>query len=256
MTSLLPGAAPATPLSTEALRLDSVVKQYGSGATAVTALRGVSLSLGRGTFTAIMGPSGSGKSTLLHCAAGLDTPTSGSVRLGGTEVSGLRKKALTEFRRDHVGFVFQAYNLLPALSVEENISLPLLLAGRPVERRWLDFLLDSVGLADRRRRRPAELSGGQQQRVAIARALITRPYVVFGDEPTGALDSRSGKQVLDLLAHTARELDQTVVVVTHDPVVAAHADRVIFLADGAFAGHLDGATPAQITDRMSSLGEW
>ncbi|WP_407358858.1 ABC transporter ATP-binding protein [Microbacterium sp. LTA6] len=256
MTSLLPGAAPAMPQSTEALRLESVVKKYGSGANAVTALRGVNLTLGRGTFTAIMGPSGSGKSTLLHCAAGLDTPSTGTVRLGGTEISGMRRKALTAFRRDHVGFVFQAYNLLPALSVEENITLPLLLAGRSVERSWLDFLLESVGLADRRDRRPSELSGGQQQRVAIARALVTRPYVVFGDEPTGALDSRSGKQVLDLLAHTARELDQTVVVVTHDPVVASHADRVIFLADGAFAGHLDGASPAQITDRMSALGEW
>ncbi|MDQ0646497.1 putative ABC transport system ATP-binding protein [Microbacterium natoriense] len=256
MTSLLPGRAPATSHPTEALRLESVVKKYGSGPSGVTALAGVDLAIGRGTFTAIMGPSGSGKSTLLHCAAGLDTPTTGTVRLGGTEISSMRRRALTAFRRDHVGFVFQAYNLLPALTVEQNITLPLLLSGRAVEQRWLDFLLDAVGLADRRRRRPSELSGGQQQRVAIARALVTRPYVVFGDEPTGALDSRSGKQVLELLAHSAREMDQTVVVVTHDPVVASHADRVIFLADGAFAGHLDGATPAQITDRMSALGEW
>lgn len=252
-TPLLP-AVDARPV--EALRLQSVVKTYGSGASAVSALRGVDLVLAKGSFTAIMGPSGSGKSTLLHSAAGLDKPTSGSVHLGGTEISGLRASQLTAFRRDHVGFVFQAYNLLPALDVEENITLPLRLAGRRLDPRWLDSLLDAVGLADRRHRRPAELSGGQQQRVAIARALITRPYVVFGDEPTGALDSRSGKQVLDLLAHTAKELDQTVVVVTHDPVVASHADRVIFLADGAFAGHLDGGTPAQITDRMSALGEW
>ena len=232
------------------------MKTYGSGANRVSALRGINLALGTGSFTAIMGPSGSGKSTLLHSAAGLDKPTSGTVRLGGTEISSLRASQLTAFRRDHVGFVFQAYNLLPALNVEENITLPLRLSGRRLDPQWLDFLLDAVGLTDRRRRRPNELSGGQQQRVAIARALITRPYVVFGDEPTGALDSRAGKQVLDLLAHTAKELNQTVVVVTHDPVVAAHADRVIFLADGAFAGHLDRGTPAQITDRMTSLGEW
>ncbi|GAA2938310.1 ABC transporter ATP-binding protein [Microbacterium luteolum] len=255
MTSTpLASAADARPA--EALRLQSVVKTYGSGANAVSALRGVDLVLAKGSFTAIMGPSGSGKSTLLHSAAGLDKPTSGTVQLGGTEISGLRAAKLTAFRRDHVGFVFQAYNLLPALNVEENITLPLRLSGRRLDPGWLDFLLDAVGLRDRRLRRPAELSGGQQQRVAIARALITRPYVVFGDEPTGALDSRSGKQVLDLLAHTAKELDQTVVVVTHDPVVASHADRVIFLADGSFAGYLDGGTPAQITDRMSALGEW
>ncbi|MDR2323148.1 MAG: ABC transporter ATP-binding protein [Microbacterium sp.] len=250
-------SAPSRPTQAgDALRLENIVKTYGSGANAVPALRGVDLTLARGTFTAIMGPSGSGKSTLLHSAAGLDRPTSGRVVLGDTEVSSLSARRLTEFRRDHVGFVFQAYNLLPALNVEENITLPLRLARQRLDREWLDFLLESVGLADRRRRRPSELSGGQQQRVAIARALITRPYVVFGDEPTGALDSRSGKQVLDLLAHTTKALAQTVVMVTHDPVVASHADRVIFLADGAFAGHLDGATPAEITDRMSSLGEW
>jgi putative ABC transport system ATP-binding protein len=241
---------------TEALRLQSVVKTYGSGASRVTALRGVNLAIAKGTFTAIMGPSGSGKSTLLHSAAGLDRPSSGTVHLGGTEISSLKARQLTSFRRDHVGFVFQAYNLLPALNVEDNITLPLRLGGRSLEARWLDYLLDAVGLAEFRHRRPSELSGGQQQRVAIARALITRPHVVFGDEPTGALDSRSGKQVLDLLAHTARELNQTVVVVTHDPVVASHADRVIFLADGAFASYLDGADPAQINERMSALGEW
>ena len=250
-------SAPSRPAQAgDALRLENIVKTYGSGANAVPALRGVDLTLARGTFTAIMGPSGSGKSTLLHSAAGLDRPTSGRVVLGDTEVSSLSPRRLTEFRRDHVGFVFQAYNLLPALNVEENITLPLRLARQRLDREWLDFLLESVGLSERRRRRPSELSGGQQQRVAIARALITRPYVVFGDEPTGALDSRSGKQVLDLLAHTTKALAQTVVMVTHDPVVASHADRVIFLADGAFAGHLDGATPAEITDRMSALGEW
>ncbi|QNA91352.1 MULTISPECIES: ABC transporter ATP-binding protein [unclassified Microbacterium] len=252
-TPLVPGAD-AGP--SEALRLHSVVKTYGSGANRVSALRGVNLTIAKGSFTAIMGPSGSGKSTLLHSAAGLDRPSSGTVHLGGTEISGLKSKKLTAFRRDHVGFVFQAYNLLPALNVEDNITLPLRLGGRALDGSWLDFLLDAVGLAEFRHRRPSELSGGQQQRVAIARALITRPHVVFGDEPTGALDSRAGTQVLDLLAHTARELDQTVVVVTHDPVVASHADRVIFLADGAFAGHLDGADPARINERMSALGEW
>ncbi|MEV7662579.1 ABC transporter ATP-binding protein [Paenarthrobacter sp. NPDC089316] len=256
MISSAPDVARATHQSTEVLCLDSVVKTYGSRTNPVTALGGVSLSLQRGSFTAIMGPSGSGKSTLLHCAAGLDTPTSGTVSLGGTEVSGLSKSALTAFRRDNVGFVFQAYNLLPALSVEENICLPLLLGGGRADRGWLDFLLESVGLESRRERQPSELSGGQQQRVAIARALITRPYVVFGDEPTGALDSRSSKQVLDLLAQTARELEQTVVIVTHDPVVASHADRVVFLADGLFAGHLGGANATQISDHMSELGEW
>ncbi|WP_217178890.1 ABC transporter ATP-binding protein [Streptomyces sp. AC495_CC817] len=256
MTSLSLDARSASTPPAEALRLEKVTKTYGSGSGRVTALRGIDLVLERGTFTAIMGPSGSGKSTLLHCAAGLDVPTGGSVRLGGTEISGMRASRLSTFRRDHVGFVFQAYNLLPALDVEDNVTLPLRLARRRVDAEWLDFLLESVGLADRRGRRPSELSGGQQQRVAIARALITRPHVVFGDEPTGALDSRSGKQVLDLLAHTAAELSQTVVMVTHDPVVASHAQRVIFLADGAFAGHLDGATPAQISDRMGALGEW
>ncbi|WP_408897043.1 ABC transporter ATP-binding protein [Nocardioides sp. R1-1] len=249
-------AVPSSPPAGEALRLDGVVKKYGAGATATVALRGIDLVLVPGSFTAIMGPSGSGKSTLLHVAAGLDSPTSGSVRLGGTEIAGLRSAQRTRFRRDHVGFVFQAYNLLPALSVEQNIALPLMLGQRAPDPAWLDFLISSVGLVDQRHRLPSDLSGGQQQRVAIARALVTRPHVVFADEPTGALDSRTGRQVLDLLAHTTRELDQTVVMVTHDPVVAAHAERVIFLADGAFAGHLDGATPTQITQYLSGLGEW
>ncbi|UOE44979.1 ABC transporter ATP-binding protein [Agromyces larvae] len=247
-----PEAAPA-PASTvaPALRLDAVVKSYGTGTSAVTALRGIDLTLERGSFTAIMGPSGSGKSTFLHAAAGLDTPTSGSVRIGDTDISRMRANKLAKFRRQHVGFVFQAYNLLPALTVEQNITLPLLLAGNRVERGWLDRIIRSVGLDALRQRRPAELSGGQQQRVAIARALITRPDVVFADEPTGALDSRTGLQVLELLAQMTRELNQTIVMVTHDPVVASHADRVIFLADGAFVGSLEGATTAQIADRMT-----
>lgn len=240
----------------QAVRLDSVVKKYGTGPSAVMALRGIGLTLRRGSFTAIMGPSGSGKSTFLHTAAGLDTPTSGSVWIGDTDISRMRANRLAKFRRKHVGFVFQAYNLLPALTVEQNVTLPLLLARRRVDRAWLERIIRSVGLAEFRQRRPAELSGGQQQRVAIARALITRPDAVFADEPTGALDSRTGQQVLELLAQMTRELNQTVVMVTHDPAVASHADRVIFLADGAFVGSLEGATTQQIAQRMTELGTW
>jgi putative ABC transport system ATP-binding protein len=252
-------AAPSSSASAvkgQAVRLEAVVKRYGSGPSAVTALRGIDLRLERGSFTAIMGPSGSGKSTFLHTAAGLDTPTSGSVWVGDTDISRMRPGKLAKFRREHVGFVFQAYNLLPALTVEQNVTLPLLLAGKKVEDAWLDRIIGSVGLDELRQRRPAELSGGQQQRVAIARALITRPDAVFADEPTGALDSRTGRQVLDLLAQMTRELNQTIVMVTHDPVVASRADRVIFLADGAFAEHQDGATTQQIAERMTGLGTW
>ena len=264
MTTLIGSGNTATAIGTraakqstgEAVRLEAVVKQYGAGPSAVTALRGVDLSLARGSFTAIMGPSGSGKSTFLHTAAGLDTPTSGSVWIGDTDISRMRANKLAKFRREHVGFVFQAYNLLPALTVEENVTLPLLLAGRGVENGWLDRIIRSVGLDELRQRRPAELSGGQQQRVAIARALITRPDAVFADEPTGALDSRTGRQVLELLAQMTSELNQTVIMVTHDPAVASHADRVIFLADGAFVGYEDGATTQQIVDRMTELGKW
>jgi len=251
------GTSPAgIPTRQPALHLDAVVKRYGAHPAGVIALRGVSLTLEKGSFTAVMGPSGSGKSTFLHCAAGLDRPTSGTVRIGDQDISTLRPNALAKFRRDHVGFVFQAYNLLPALTVEQNITLPLLLSRRRVDTDWLTFVTRSVGLQDFGSRRPAELSGGQQQRVAIARALITRPHAVFADEPTGALDSRTGRQVLDLLQHMTNELDQTVVMVTHDPVVASHADRVIFLADGAFVGRLDRASTQQIVDRMAELGEW
>jgi putative ABC transport system ATP-binding protein len=242
--------------SDQAVRLEAVVKKYGTGASAVVALRGIDLTLERGSFTAIMGPSGSGKSTFLNTAAGLDTPTSGSVWIGDTDISRMRATKLAKFRRTHVGFVFQAYNLLPALTVEQNVTLPLLLAGTRVDRGWLDRIIRAVGLDELRRRRPAELSGGQQQRVAIARALVTRPDAVFADEPTGALDSRTGQQVLALLAQMTRELHQTVVMVTHDPAVAARADRVIFLADGAFVGSEVGATTQQIVDRMSALGSW
>ena len=239
-----------------AVELASVSKVYGSGGGAVTALDEVSIALARGSFTAVMGPSGSGKSTFLHCAAGLDRPTHGVVRLGETELSGLKEVALTELRRERIGFVFQAYNLLPALSVEQNITLPLLLAGKPIDRDWLRRVVANVGLTDRLDHLPSQLSGGQAQRVAIARALITRPDAVFADEPTGALDSRTGKQVLTLLRDIVDHTGQTVLMVTHDPIAASFADRVVFLADGRLTGSLDGPTPEQIAERMTHLGEW
>lgn len=237
-----------------ALELTGVSKSYRSGSTAVAALRGVSLAVPAGTFTAVMGPSGSGKSTLLQAAAGLDVPDAGQVRLGGTEISRLRGKTLTRFRRDHVGFVFQSYNLLPQLSVTANVTLPLLLAGRGTDSVWLAYVLDAVGLDGLGERKPQELSGGQQQRAAIARALITRPDVVFADEPTGALDSGTARQVLDLLRHTVSALNQTVVMVTHDPVAASYADTVVFLADGRIDGSMNGASARDVSDRMAYLG--
>lgn len=246
-TSQVPG--------TPALQLQGVSKSYRSGSTGVPALRDVSLSVPAGTFTAVMGPSGSGKSTLLQCAAGLDAPDSGRVLLGSTEISRLRSKALTRFRRDHVGFVFQSYNLLPQLSVARNVTLPLLLAGRGTDDAWLAYVLEAVGLAGLGERKPQELSGGQQQRAAIARALITRPDAVFADEPTGALDSGTARQVLDLLRHTVSVLGQTVVMVTHDPVAAGSADSVIFLADGRLDGSLANATVRDVSERMAYLGE-
>ncbi|MGW9404201.1 ABC transporter ATP-binding protein [Arthrobacter sp. NPDC055585] len=237
-----------------ALELTGVSKSYRSGSTAVTALRDVSLAVPAATFTAVMGPSGSGKSTLLQSAAGLDVPDAGQVRLGGTEISRLRGKALTRYRRDHVGFVFQSYNLLPQLTVTANVTLPLLLAGRGTDRAWLEYVLGAVGLTGLGGRKPQELSGGQQQRAAIARALITRPDVVFADEPTGALDSGTARQVLELLRHTVSALNQTVVMVTHDPVAASYADTVIFLADGHIDGSISGASARDVTDRMAYLG--
>ena len=238
-----------------ALQLQGVSKSYRSGNTSVPALRDVSLAVPAGTFTAIMGPSGSGKSTLLQCAAGLDAPDSGRVLLGTTEISKLHSKALTRFRRDHVGFVFQSYNLLPQLTVARNVTLPLLLAGRGTDKVWLDYVLEAVGLSGLGERKPQELSGGQQQRAAIARALVTRPDAVFADEPTGALDSLTARQVLDLLRHTVSVLGQTVVMVTHDPVAAGHADTVIFLADGRLDGSMTGATARDVSERMANLGE-
>jgi len=246
----------AAEVSAEALRMETVSKTYGSGKRGVPALSELSISLRRGTYTAVMGPSGSGKSTLLHCAAGLDAPTSGRVWLGGRELSGLTELQRTELRRDRVGFVFQAYNLIGSLTTEQNITLPARLAGRPVDRDLLRQVVDAVGLTGRLDRRPSELSGGQQQRVAIARALVTRPEVVFADEPTGALDTRTGRQVLQLLRTVVDEVGQTVLMVTHDPVAASYADSVVFLADGRLAGELARPTAEQVAERMTRLGEW
>ncbi len=229
-----------------------VHRRYGEGEADVDALRGVSIALDRGEFTAIMGPSGSGKSTLLHVLAGLDRPTSGSVTIDGTEIVGLDDRRLTELRRDKVGFVFQAFNLLPVLTAEENVVLPLRLARRPVDQPWIDRLIDTVGLSDRRTHRPAELSGGQQQRVAIARALASRPAVVFADEPTGNLDSRSSGEVLALLRRSVDDLGQTIVMVTHDAQSAALADRVVTLADGRIVS--DGPVPESFPETSTTTG--
>ncbi|MBO1028559.1 ABC transporter ATP-binding protein, partial [Micrococcus luteus] len=230
-----------------------LTRAYGRGGAQVHALRGVDVDFASGAFTAIMGPSGSGKSTLMHCLAGLDTPTSGSVRIGGTEITGLADTALTRLRRDRVGFVFQAFNLVPTLTAEQNIVLPLELAGRTPDRAWLDEITRTLGLADRLGHRPHELSGGQQQRVAVARALLTRPDVVFGDEPTGNLDSASGAEVLGLLRRSAREMGQTIIMVTHDPVAASAADRVVLLADGRLAGELVDPTVESVTAALTAL---
>jgi len=232
-----------------------VTRVYGHGPAAVTALDAVSLDIPAGSFIAVMGPSGSGKSTLMHCMAGLDAVTSGQIWIGGTELSPLSERQLTRLRRDRVGFVFQAYNLLPVLTAAENITLPLDIAGRAADPHWLATVTGTVGLDDRLRHRPAELSGGQQQRVAIARALASRPEIVFADEPTGNLDSRAGADVLGLLRRSVTEFGQTVVMVTHDPVAASYAGRVVFLSDGGIAGGLDRPTPGSVLDAMKNLGE-
>ena len=239
----------------EALRLVKVSRTYGTDDSAVTALDGVTLSLDRGTFTAVMGPSGSGKSTLLQCAAGLDRPDSGIVRVDGTELTGGGEAELTRFRRGRVGFVFQQYNLLETLTVAQNTVLPLKLAGRKVDRRRAEEVLTSVGLGDRLRHRPDQLSGGQKQRVAIARALVTDPRVIFADEPTGALDTRSARDVLRLLREAVRVHGRTVVMVTHDPVAASYADSVVFLADGRLVGRMDAPTPDAVAERLAHLGD-
>ena len=238
-----------------AARAERLTKIYGSGLTKITALDQVSLEIGARSFTAVMGPSGSGKSTLMHCMAGLDSADGGQVWIGSEEITALPDRQLTRVRRDHVGFVFQAYNLLPVLSAADNITLPLDIAGRSADRDWLSTVIETVGLAERLQHRPSELSGGQQQRVAVARALAGQPEIIFADEPTGNLDSRAGAEVLDLLRRCVRDFGQTIVMVTHDPVAASYADRVVFLADGHIAGQLDRPTPQTVLDRMSTLGE-
>ena len=242
-------AAPAT----VAARAVDLTKVYGEGDTRVVALDGVSCSFERGHFTAIMGPSGSGKSTLMHCMAGLDTATSGSAFIGDVDLSSLDDKRLTRLRRDSLGFIFQAYNLVPTLSAIENITLPMDIAGRKPDREWLDNVITTVGLADRLHHRPSELSGGQQQRVAVARALASRPEVVFADEPTGNLDSRSGAEVLMFLQRSVRDMGQTIVIVTHDPAAAAYADRVVFLADGQIVDEIMAPTAETVLDRMKNF---
>ncbi len=236
-----------------AARAGEVWKVYGTGEARVVALRGVSAEFERGRFTAIMGPSGSGKSTLMHCLAGLDTVDRGEVHVGGTKITGMGDKALTRLRRDRVGFIFQQFNLLPTLSAQENIRLPLDIAGRKPDPQWWDIVIDTVGLRDRLSHRPSQLSGGQQQRVACARALIGRPDVIFADEPTGNLDSRAGAEILSFLRASVREHNQTIVMVTHDPVAASYADRVVFLADGEIVDELTGPTPETVLDMMKRL---
>lgn len=255
-TAPTPSAAPApsgaSPAST-AVAARALVKTYGTGEAAVRALDGVDVAFERARFTAIMGPSGSGKSTLMHCLAGLDTADSGSITLAGTEITALDDTALTHLRRDRIGFVFQAYNLVPTLTAEQNILLPLDLAGRAVDRAWFGEITTSLALTDRLTHKPHQLSGGQQQRVAVARALLTRPDVVFGDEPTGNLDSTTGAEVLSLLRTSVRELGQTVIMVTHDPIAASYADRAVLLADGRIAGEVLRPTPETVSAALTGL---
>ena len=230
-----------------------VTKSYGTGATAVTALDDISVDIRRGEFTAIMGPSGSGKSTLMHCLAGLDTVDSGEIRIGETPLGDLGDKGLADLRRNRVGFVFQQFNLLPTLSAEENITLPLALAGRKPDPEWFDQVVDAVGLRDRLTHKPSEMSGGQQQRAACARALVSKPSIVFADEPTGNLDSTSGAEVLGFLRRSVDEFGQTIVMVSHDPVAASYADRVVFLADGKIVDELRDPDRDSILDAMARL---
>ncbi|WP_436777070.1 ABC transporter ATP-binding protein [Yinghuangia sp. YIM S09857] len=237
-----------------AISLDGIAKSYGRGRHATEALRGVSLDLPPGSFTAVMGPSGSGKSTLLQCAAGLDRPTAGRVLIGGTDLAPLGESRLARLRRDRIGFVFQGFNLLPTLTARQNIELPMRLAGRRPEPAWLAEVVERTGLGERLGHRPAELSGGQQQRVAIARALVVRPEIVFADEPTGALDLASGRGILTLLRGTVDAWGQTLVMVTHDPVAAAYAHRVVFLADGRIVDTMDDPRADRVAERMTRMG--
>ncbi|MEV1049618.1 ABC transporter ATP-binding protein [Streptomyces sp. NPDC049887] len=245
-----PTTARATAVAARAMDLSKV---YGEGETQVVALDRVTVDFRQGEFTAIMGPSGSGKSTLMHCVAGLDSFSGGSVRIGETELGSLKDKQLTQLRRDKIGFIFQAFNLLPTLTALENITLPMDIAGRRPDQQWLQLVIDMVGLSGRLGHRPTQLSGGQQQRVAVARALASRPEIIFGDEPTGNLDSRSGAEVLGFLRNSVRELGQTVVMVTHDPVAASYADRVVFLADGRIVDEMIAPTADGVLDRMKEF---
>ncbi|MES4889356.1 ABC transporter ATP-binding protein [Streptomyces sp. NPDC096012] len=243
----VPGRAPDTGV---AARARALTKAYGSGETAVLALDSVDVDIARGRFTAVMGPSGSGKSTLMHCLAGLDSVSAGQVWVGGTEITGLRERELTRLRRDRIGFMFQSFNLVPTLTAAENITLPMDIAGRRPDAKWLDEVIDRLGLRGRLSHRPAQLSGGQQQRVACARALASRPELIFADEPTGNLDSRAGLEVLGFLRDAVAELGRTVVMVTHDPGAAAHADLVLFLADGRIVDEMERPTADAVLERM------
>lgn len=245
----------SAPAGLAAARTVAAVKTYGSDTTAVTALDGVDVEFAKGRFTAIMGPSGSGKSTLMHCVAGLDTLSSGQVFIGDVELGSLSEKELTKLRRDRIGFVFQAFNLIPTLSASENITLPIDLAGGKTDEAWVDQVVDTVGLRDRLDHRPAELSGGQQQRVAVARALASRPEIVFADEPTGNLDSATSAEILSFMASAVEELGQTIVMVTHDPVSASYAQRVLFLADGQIVDEMADPTADRVLDRMKRFGD-
>jgi putative ABC transport system ATP-binding protein len=249
-----PAAVIDHPPSTIAARTHGLTKVYGSGEAQVHALAGVDLTIESGRFTAIMGPSGSGKSTLMHCLAGLDQATSGDVVVGDHRLAAMSDNELTRFRREHVGFVFQAFNLLPMLTAKQNMLLPLDLAGVDPDWSWFDELVDVLGLADRLGHRPSQLSGGQQQRVAVARALMSRPSIVFADEPTGNLDSRTSAEVLGFLRRSVRELGQTTVMVTHEPSAAAYADRVVIVADGRIAGQLDDPSQDDILDALRTMG--
>jgi putative ABC transport system ATP-binding protein len=246
-------ASVATAVGGVVVEAHELTRQYGEGETAVHALRGVSLTVERGQLVAVMGPSGSGKSTLMHILAGLDKPTSGTVTIAGTEITGLDDADMTRLRRDHIGFVFQFFNLLPMLTAEENVVLPLSIAGEKPDRQWLEELLTKTGLSERRRHRPSELSGGQQQRVAIARALVTKPTILFADEPTGNLDSKTGGEILNLLRDSARDYNQTIVMVTHEARAAAIAHRVLFIADGLIVKELVDTDAGQVLEVMSTL---
>ncbi len=250
-----PPPPPSTPaIRTAAARVINVDKRYGTGDTEVRALDKITVEFAAGQFTAIMGPSGSGKSTLMHCVAGLDTPTAGQILIGDTDLLTLSENALTQLRRDRIGFIFQAFNLIPTLTAAENIALPAKLAHRKLDPAWLDHVIDIVGLGPRLDHRPSELSGGQQQRVAVARALAARPDIIFADEPTGNLDSRSGTEILAFMQHVVTRFAQTIVMVTHDPVAAAHAGRAVFLSDGRIVDDIDHPTADVVLRRISSIG--